>query len=310
MSMIEHYKLLANIGGDAGMYHLRASLHHLLQELELVLLPMEQETAEIMDNVKRVVRDIALTDSQPSGKRLLWIERLQIIDECSQAKSFLNFRDTISELRYLSCDARLPALQSACQQSLSQITAIMDSPEFLRRCTENPPALESPTFEAIADGPASPEGGDEWHFRLHFRLQQDEMQAAHLPDSLLTQIRSCFSSEVGDIVADLNNGKIPDPGVCYILQCHGTSEYIILHKAGNRESAVEVLGLGKSERRRSVQRNVTRCCTELSVQEEHGQASEEKEIPFAAVENEDEGTKEDAALVTTQTVVDPAAAVE
>jgi len=328
MSMIEHYKLLANIGGDAGMYHLRASLHHLLQELELVLLPMEQETAQIMDSVKRVVRDIALTDSQPSGKRLLWIERLQAIDESSQAKSFLNFRDTMSELRYLSCDARLPALQSACQQSLSQITAIMDSPEFLRRCTENPPALESPTFEAIADGPASPEEGDDsgivvishtlWSLQHEFRVQQDEMQTAHLPDSLKTQIRSCSASEVGDIVADLNNGKIPDPGVCYILQCHGTTECIILHKADQRELAVEVLGLGESERRRSVQRNVTRCCTELSVQEEPGQASEEGVAsvttqtvvdPAAAVEPA-RASEEVAALMTTQTVVDPAAAVE
>jgi len=311
MSMIEHYKLLANIGGDAGMYHLRDSLHHLLQELELVLLPMEQGTTEIMENVKRFVREIALNDSQPSGRRLLWIERLQDIDECLQAKCFRNFRQAMSELRYLSCDARLPALQSACEQSLSQITAIMDSPDFLRRCNETPPALASPTFEAIADGQASPEGGDDggivvtshtlWSIQHQFRVQQPEVQAAQLLGSL-----ECCASEVGGIVADLNNGKIPDPGVCCVLQCNGTSEYIILHKAGMRESAVEVLGLGESERCRSVQSTLTRCCTELSAQEEHRQVNGEKE----ANTEQDERTKGCDTRVTTQNVVNPTEAAE
>eukprot|EP00439_Symbiodinium_sp_Y106_P022308 s403_g2.t1 len=35
LSMVTHYRRLANIAGDAGMYHLRTSLHHLLQEIEM-----------------------------------------------------------------------------------------------------------------------------------------------------------------------------------------------------------------------------------------------------------------------------------
>mmetsp|Transcript_88835 Transcript_88835/g.176631 ORF Transcript_88835/g.176631 Transcript_88835/m.176631 type:complete len:776 (+) Transcript_88835:63-2390(+) len=310
MSMMEHYKLLANIGGDAGMYHLRASLHHLLKELELVLLPMEQGTAEIMENVKRVVREIALTDSQPTGRRLLWIERLQDIDECLQVGIFRNFRHIMSELRYLSCDARLPALQSACEQSLNQITAIMDSPEFRGRCTVEPPALASPTFEAIADKPASPEEGDDvgivvtsdelWSLQQQFRVEHDEA-----PTNLETQSRKCSPPEVGDIVADLNNGKIPDPGVCYVLQCHRKNEYMILHKADKRESALDMLGLGKSERCRSVKRILTRCSTELSAHEE-GQASEEQAVNG----QEDERTEKRDTLQATHKVVDATEATD
>eukprot|EP00435_Cladocopium_sp_Y103_P010823 s3986_g2.t2 len=35
LSMVAHYKTLATVAGDAAMYHLRSTLHHLLQEIEI-----------------------------------------------------------------------------------------------------------------------------------------------------------------------------------------------------------------------------------------------------------------------------------
>eukprot|EP00913_Durusdinium_trenchii_P025152 g23611.t1 len=37
LSMVAHYRRLANIAGDAAMYHLRSTLHHLLQEIEIAV---------------------------------------------------------------------------------------------------------------------------------------------------------------------------------------------------------------------------------------------------------------------------------
>jgi len=253
LSMIEHYKLLANIAGDAAMYHLRVTLHHLLQEVELVVVRVEAAVSKIMKVVKGAVIDLTLRPQSPSAKQLIWLERLQHIDECARNRSYRNLVTAMAELRYLSCDARLPALQAACERSFHQISDITTSQEFRSRCTESPPepgsiAIPAPTAMApLANGAASAvEDELPWSLERQFRLTPEELQGPALGEEQLQVVRQCSASELGAVVEDLNQGRIPDPGDFCLVQCEESQEYITLHKTGRREAAVGALGLNEA----------------------------------------------------------------
>ncbi|CAK9047377.1 unnamed protein product [Durusdinium trenchii] len=170
LSMVAHYRRLANIAGDAAMYHLRSTLHHLLQEIEIAVANTLALVSRIMEEVRRTVMNITSGNAKgATGRTLTWLGRLQMIDELSVARSATSLLEAIQELRFLSSDSRLPELRKSCQQSLQQICEITASVEFRSRCAEVPPtALLAPDV-FVGDDVESPkedqkleifEGGD------------------------------------------------------------------------------------------------------------------------------------------------------
>eukprot|EP00930_Biecheleria_cincta_P007794 TRINITY_DN109069_c0_g1_i1.p1 TRINITY_DN109069_c0_g1~~TRINITY_DN109069_c0_g1_i1.p1 ORF type:complete len:894 (-),score=163.94 TRINITY_DN109069_c0_g1_i1:50-2731(-) len=145
LSLAGHYQKLANVAGDAAMYHMRPSLHHLLQEIELSMSQVSAGVTRIMQAVRQAVRDVTLGEVKSVGSRqLIWLERLQLIDEPALGRCCKALLETLQEIRYLSSEVRLPKLQDSCRKNLEQISNLTSSAEFRSRCTEAPPILQLP----------------------------------------------------------------------------------------------------------------------------------------------------------------------
>ncbi|CAJ1393877.1 unnamed protein product [Effrenium voratum] len=151
LSMVAHYRRLATVAGDAAMYHLRAILHHLLQEIETSMAQVSLLVSRIMREVRRAVMNATSGNAKgAAGGTLLWLSRLQVIDEQALGRSTLALLEALQQLRFLSSEARLPELRKSCQQSLQQICALTASPEFRSRCLEVPPETTLPALEIFA----------------------------------------------------------------------------------------------------------------------------------------------------------------
>ncbi|CAE8614438.1 unnamed protein product [Polarella glacialis] len=278
LSMASNYRHLANIAGDAGMYHLRTRLHHLLQEIELCLVQISQGVSRLMREVRKTVTDITLGDPKPAGRQLLWLERLQLIDEGALGRCFKSLLEALQELRYLSSEARLPELQDSCKRSLNQISEITASAEFRSRCAEVPPIAQ------LADGPARLGLEDEdqvqgevaeltsqtapaaWSVERHFPLRPQEATAMRSRGlgQLLDRHRR-FSS-LGEAVEALNSeAEAAESDFCVVCcgplgsglqeppadaeldsnevdRCN-EGDYACLFRPGGREAAQEALSL-------------------------------------------------------------------
>jgi len=150
LAALENYRRLSHIGGDAGMYRLRDSLHHLLQELERALEQLHQGVVRVVDHAMAEVMRISLTDSVACGRRGLWIERLALIDVDSFIRGHVELVRAIQMIRFLSGAARLPALERSCEQSLQKAAIICDSAEFRARCAHELPQEALPSMKVLA----------------------------------------------------------------------------------------------------------------------------------------------------------------
>ncbi|CAE7372021.1 scrn3 [Symbiodinium sp. CCMP2592] len=157
LSMVTHYRRLANIAGDAGMYHLRTSLHHLLQEIEMSMAQITALSSRVMQDVRKMVLNLMSDNAKgATGRNLVWLERLQLVDEASIGKSCKALLEALQDVRYMSSEAYLPQLKQSALQSLQVIGEITASAEFRSRCAEAPPAAFAPEMLAgLAD--ASPD---------------------------------------------------------------------------------------------------------------------------------------------------------
>ncbi|CAJ1452886.1 unnamed protein product, partial [Effrenium voratum] len=107
--------------------------------------------SRIMREVRRAVMNATSGNAKgAAGGTLLWLSRLQVIDEQALGRSTLALLEALQQLRFLSSEARLPELRKSCQQSLQQICALTASPEFRSRCLEVPPETTLPALEIFA----------------------------------------------------------------------------------------------------------------------------------------------------------------
>lgn len=264
LSAAVHYKTLANIAGDAAMYHLRDRLHHLLHEIELGVVQVFHAVSNIMGQVRHTVTDVTLRDPCPHGRRRLWLERLQYIDESFSVRNYRGLLDAIQQLRYLSSEARLPALQASCRGALEQIAGISSSPEFRLRCAETPPEAALPDFFQPPDSslrplPCAPPQGQlaitdaklirevpPWSMERQISRSCQEAAAPvlRLPETLPVPFFQRESAgDLGDVVDGLNCGSISSSaGVC-VVHCEGSQEYVALYTPGAEEAALKALGL-------------------------------------------------------------------
>eukprot|EP00931_Biecheleriopsis_adriatica_P117083 TRINITY_DN92636_c0_g1_i1.p1 TRINITY_DN92636_c0_g1~~TRINITY_DN92636_c0_g1_i1.p1 ORF type:complete len:775 (-),score=176.00 TRINITY_DN92636_c0_g1_i1:40-2364(-) len=256
-SLAGHYRRLANIAGDAAMYHLRTSLHHLLQEIELAVVQVAAAVSRIMQEVRRTVMNITQGDTKTGSRQLLWLERLRLIDEHALGRCQKALLETFQELRYLSSETRLPKLQASCRKSLEQITDITASSEFRSRCAEAPPKALMPS-EPLESVPAESQVQNTltaWSVERQFSLQQSEVVALrrHGKESLLD--RHPVFSTPGAAVEALNEGVLKELGEFCLIRCgqqtsaenSADSGYVCLVREGCRQAAQEALGLDSLE---------------------------------------------------------------
>merc|ERR1711972_951804 len=87
-----------------------------------------------------------LPGSNPCGRTLMWIERLQHVDFVGFTKIHHALLEAIQQLRSLSAASRLPALQNSCRRSLEQLSDTTQSEEFRSRCAHLPPTSMLPAL--------------------------------------------------------------------------------------------------------------------------------------------------------------------
>ncbi|CAK0863596.1 unnamed protein product, partial [Prorocentrum cordatum] len=226
LSLVGHFKRLANIDGDAGMYSVRDALHHLLQEIETVAMTIAQSAANIMEDVKKQVTDLCLRHgggSRGSDDHARWIERLTMIDELEQRVSLQRLLTLVQELRHRSSEARLPSLRSSARRNLEQILSDSASEGFRARCAEEPPALAGGGLDClragapvVQDGAPAPAWSVEWHFRFQasevpMELQESLGRAAEPPEAAGSAGAAgpeASSARLGNTVEKLNSGAI------------------------------------------------------------------------------------------------------
>lgn len=284
LSLLVRYRRFANLGGDAAMYHLRESFHHLLQQIELALAQMLHLASKVMQEVRSKVLELMLVESKISGRTQLWVERLQHINETRHVKNYRSLLEAIQQLRYLSSEARLPALQASCMRSLEQITNITSSAEFRGRCLEAPPlhALQLPAPPAAVEvgsmsSSSGAEAGPKWSVERTFWLKADEVAALQGDRSSLLEMHDVYQS-LGQAVDALNTGATPESSSFCIIRCQpsrseaGPLEYACLYQTGARTAAIEGLNFDSIELHLSAQ-------SPLLAEEEPHIQHEEVEIP-------------------------------
>mmetsp|Transcript_74475 Transcript_74475/g.206850 ORF Transcript_74475/g.206850 Transcript_74475/m.206850 type:complete len:789 (-) Transcript_74475:125-2491(-) len=271
------YKRMANIAGDAAMSKLRTGLHHLLRELEHSLMQVRQGAARVADEAKHTAAELAMSAATPSGRRLDWIERMQHIDEITIDKAFQGAMESIQELRFLSSEARQPALHRACKRSLVQLADITESSAFRARCQHALPAMAEPDLTAVDDEPeegvllalpappageaieAVPSEGAVWSVERQFVADDaDVVGRPELIDPKALSGGSRGFAIVGEAVSKLNAGVIECPNdFCIVgvpeVDGGGSGEgstaeeeivaLIVLYKRGARNAAMSSLGL-------------------------------------------------------------------
>lgn len=254
LTIFETFKALADIGGDAGMYSLRSSIHHLLEEIDQSVQVIFQTVSSITGHIMTTVIDVTKGDWRVAKRRRTWLERLQQIDVTSQSKIYKAIISASSELRYLTCEARMPHLQASCQQALLQIAAVLQSAELKDRCIEPPPDISAladqsqslmmlpagqPQQRALQDSPP-------WSVTQQVSASLEEVQgldeaSADSGRSLIIHKHS--KNELGIVVEELNQGRHEDAGNAVVVHVEESDEYIALYKDESKDAAVAALGL-------------------------------------------------------------------
>jgi len=251
LSMVLYYRRLAGVAGDAGMYHLRSRLHHLLQELEHCCVQVLQYVSKILGEVRRKVIMLLSKEPNPVGRRRLWVERLKEIDESALFRVYRGLLEAIREVRFLSSEARAPQLQANCARSLNQILEITVSPEFRQRCTELPLIPEAsianglPTLE---DGhPSAPSSGGSPVWSAE-RILRCKVKECHLSESMDTAVLEKQSlADLGDLIRGLNAGDIEAAGKVVVVREASGEEVACLYRLDCEADALAALGLDQVE---------------------------------------------------------------
>jgi len=256
LSTLEYYRHISNIAGDAAMCYLREGLHHLLRELELAMTRVYQLECTIMEVAKHKLAEILR-----SAKGFLdtpthtWAERLQHVDQFHIDDNFRAMLITIRKLRFLSSEARLPALQASFTEGLNQLMDITASTAFAERCAIKPPQA---SLKALKDSPLvvqevvdDSNEGALWSVEHCFTIGEHLLDQQQL-DSLLIS-----GSSVGEAVDSLNNNSIKCPGegnFC-IVKCDDAlpeKNLAVLHMPNKKDSALNAVGLGATSWKRSL----------------------------------------------------------